>query len=99
MSVSPVRGRILVALMRGPASVRELREERGVGTTTNATWTRLRAMEDAGLVRRSDERADGSHVWQLTREGRLAAREVPMEPHDTSGPPEAESHPLEDETV
>lgn len=32
----------------------------------------LRGLEDYGLVRRTDEREDGSHVWQLTRAGREA---------------------------
>lgn len=95
MSVSPARGRILAALKTAPGTVADVRE-RGVATGKRATYQLLRAMEDEGLVRRTDERVDGSHVWQLTREGRALMPEVPAEPHTSHGPHEAESHPLED---
>lgn len=94
MSVSPARGRILAALKSAPGTIDEL-AKRGIGTRKQSTYTLLRKMEDDGLVRRTDERHDGSHVWQLTKDGRFALPEVPAEPHVSAGPAEAESHPLE----
>jgi DNA-binding MarR family transcriptional regulator len=83
MRASVTQARILLALRSGPGTAEELGERAHDGAHAAALRKRLRGMEEKGWVRRSDERADGSHVWQITKAGReeaaLAKREMPRE--------------------
>ncbi len=73
MSATVTQARMLLALRSGPGTAEELGERAHDGASGEALRARLRRMKDDGWVVQNGERADGSHIYELTKAGREEA--------------------------